>query len=116
MKNSDVKDTIECRRKIVQYIEYLESENENIPEPFFKHVMNNILTKASLLALRELLNSTNEKLNSFVETHKMSPKESFEALIKAKDKALKHCLILEIKHNHTRKNSKSIEIKKSKIK
>ena len=109
MKIKDVKDTIECRKKIVQYLEYLELEEERIPEDFFLHCVHKLLTKASLIALREVLNTINSRLNLLVHKKDVNYDDSNLFLHKAKDKAFKHCILLEIKHGHIRRNSHSIE-------
>lgn len=111
MKKTDVKDTIECRQQIVQYVDYLEGGNEYVPEDFFLHVVHKLMTKASLIALREVLLKINKQLSNDIDNKEKTLEEADEFFNKAKDKAFKHCMILEIKHNHLRKNSHSIEPK-----
>jgi hypothetical protein len=106
MTKEDVKDTIECREQIVRYFDYLEKGNEGIPEEFFMHVLHNILTQASLIALKEVLERINDKLSIDVDLKKETLKSADDNYNKAKDKAIKHCLILEIKHKLLRSDSK----------
>lgn len=115
MKIEDVKDTIECRKLIVSYIEYLEKGGEKIPEEFFLHVMHNILIKASLIALKDVLCKAHDKLNLEVEAKTKTHEQSTEFYDRMKDKAFKHCLILEIKHEYTQERDRK-EYQKSALK
>jgi hypothetical protein len=101
MKIEDVKDTIECRKQIVSYIEYLEKAEE-----FFLHVMHHILIKASILALKDVLTKVQDLLTLEVDAKTKTIQQSIEYYDKAKDKAFKHCLILEIKHNYTQERDR----------
>jgi hypothetical protein len=109
MKKEDVKDTVECRNQIIQYVEYLEGGNEKVPEDFYLYCVHKLLTKASLFALREVLLKINKQLTADVDSKEKTLDEADDFYNKAKDKAFKHCLILEIKHNYLRKNSHSLE-------
>ena len=109
MKKEDVKDTVESRQQIIQYVTYLESENIKVPEDFYLHCVHKLLTKASLIALREVLMKINDQLSDDVTAKDKTLDEAEEFFNKAKDKSFKHCLILEIKHNHLRKNSHSVD-------
>jgi len=108
MNISDLKDTIECRKQIVHYVNYLEKENEGIPEKFYMHVIHNIMTHASLCALKEVLEKVNDQLTIDVDGKNKTMEEADAHYNKAKDKAFKHCIMLEIKHNHLREHSKQI--------
>lgn len=105
MTKEDVKDTIESREQIVRYVEYLEKGNEGIPEEFFMHVLHNVFTKASLIALKEVLLRVNDQLSLEIDLKQRNLKQADDHYNKAKDKAFKHCLLLEIKHNHLRTQS-----------
>ena len=103
MKIEDIKNTIDCRKQMVKYIEYLEKGNETIPEEFYIHVVHNILTKASLIALKEMIEIVNDRISDDVDNSRKTEDEGNLDFCKAKDKGLKHCLILEIKHDVVRK-------------
>lgn len=105
MKKSDVKDTIECRKQIIKYIEYLENGNERMPEDFMMHIAKEIFSKASLIALKTVLERIADKLSQDVDNKFKTMEEADIAFNQARDKAIKHCMMLEIKHKHFKKNS-----------
>lgn len=120
MKKEDIKDTIESRKQIVSYLKYLEAGDERVSNEFIIFVAENILSRASLLAMTEALDRIQDKLNPSI----LSKEAVEEADVKyqlAKEKVFKHCLLLEIEHNHCKKdNAKQEELitkyRKSKIK
>jgi len=108
MIKEDVKDTPECRKTMISYIEYLEKDGEFLDNGFLIYVSEKILSKSSLIALKEVLEKVTAKLSIDVD-NKFKTKEQAEvAFNQARDKAFKHCLILELKHNV----SKTIDLEK----
>ncbi len=105
MKIKDVVDTIECRKQMVKYFEYLKDGNEEIPEEFAKHVIQKIFTKSSAAASTQALDKITKTLYDKIESKELSKDVAYNAYVIERDLILKHCIILEIEHKHTREES-----------
>lgn len=105
MTTTDIKDTIECRKQLIAYIEYLQKDNERISDELLMHTAKTIFSKASLIAFKQVLDKATKKLSLDVDGKKKTMDEAAESFNEARDLAFKHCLILELKHKHFRKNS-----------
>ena len=99
MKTSDIKNTIEGRAQIIGYIQYLQLMEED----FFKYIVDNILTRSSIIAMNEVLSKIQVKLNLEVAKEEKTHKEAEDEFNRSRDLVFKHCLMLEVKYNHIKK-------------
>lgn len=105
MEIKDIQDTIECRNRMIDYINYLEKCDERIPDKFMMHVLENITSKAGLVAMLNSMKKITKKIDAGIKAKDFTMEEADIKYNLAKEKVFKHCLILEVKHNQTRKES-----------
>lgn len=103
MTKEDVNDTAECRKLIISYLDYLEKGGEALDNEFLIHVSEKILSKSSLIALKEVLEKVTMKLSIDMDNKAKTKEQAEVAFNQARDKAFKHCLILELKHGVSKK-------------
>lgn len=113
MNISDIKNTVEGRHDIIKYIEYLQTGNELLTADFCEHVVSNVFTKASMIAMKDVISRIMDKLNEDVGLEHKTVMEADSEFNKARDMTIKHCLILELKHNHIKKDDRKSSLKNS---
>jgi len=104
MKKTDIKDTIECRKQIVEYVEYLKKGNEDVSDDFVIHIITEIFSESSVKAYKAGMEKVADKLAEDVEEGE-DMDTATEMFNESKVLLFKHCLLLEIKHNHTKADS-----------
>ena len=112
MNLNDVKDTKESREDIIKYIEYLEKGKERIPEEFIMGTVHKIFSDASVVAYKEVMERIHEKLRRELISKKKDEAEATKMFERARDKAFKHCIKLELKHNYFKKDSRVLTVPK----
>lgn len=105
MTKENIKDTIECRQNILNYIKYLKEENERISDDLLMHVVTTIFTEASLIAYRESMQKVETKIHKGLASGKYDMKEAENIFDTTKVLLFKHCIKLEIQHNYTKEDS-----------
>jgi hypothetical protein len=105
MKIKDAVDTIESREKLISYFEWLQTEGKPIPDDMMNHITENIFSKASVVSLKRVLDKINNTLCDDVDRKVKTNKEAGKMYEEARDLAFKHCLILEVRHKHTKADS-----------
>lgn len=105
MTKKDIKDTIECRQQILNYIKYLKEENEKIDDGLLMHVVSTIFTEASLIAYKESMQKVEAKIHKGLDAGKHNMAEAEEIFETTKVLLFKHCIKLEVQHNYTKEDS-----------
>ena len=101
----DIEDTFECREKIIKSIDFYLLKYEEFPSDLAAKILSEIGTKETCLLVSRLSIEMSERLFKKEAEGKIVNEECCQIHQRAMALILKHCILLEIKHKHTKKES-----------
>lgn len=101
----DIEDTIECRKKIVKSIDFYLKKYEEFPALLAAKILSTIGTKETCIFISTMSIELSEELFRIEDDKKFTGEHCCKIHERAMALILKHCMLLEIKHNYTKKDS-----------